>query len=467
MRHSVHDLLRATQGKLIDGFPSTEWDRVSIDTRTLRPGNLFFAIHGPRLDGHTFLKVASEKRASALVIDRLDPALALAPYTSSAIIQVPDTLRALQDLGRWKRQRPTQTIFIGLTGSNGKTTTKEMLTLILRRVGKTLSTRGNLNNHIGLPLMLTELNGDEQFALLELGTSVPGDMDLLLECLQPTVGIITNVGKDHLEFFGTPEGVLKENRKLYDRLGPDGISILNLDDPLLKACADTLKGKRVTFALSSDADVSVEEIRVHPAPLRFTLRLGKSRFPIQMQTQGQIQAINAMAAAACAYALGISPENIVSGLQAFKASAMRMEALSSPDGAMLVQDAYNANPSSMRAAIDSFCSSYPDRPRWLVLADMRELGPGARQEHSELGVWLSRLPIDRLYLYGRDARFIEQGVKASSFKGAVERFHKKRYLVESLRQALQKSSQKPAVLFKASRRMKLEQVSHALSSLSS
>jgi len=173
-----------------------------------------------------------------------------------------------------------------------------------------------------------------------------------------------------------------------------------------------------------------------------------------------------MAAAAVAYALKIETKDIVEGLAAFRPSAMRMEVLSAPDGTVLVNDAYNANPSSMRASIDSFCRSYPDRPKWVVLGDMRELGPIAREEHRELGKWISTLPLARVYLYGRDTRFIQEGIPSQTFKGIVERFRKKRYLIESLMKSL-KGQGKPAILLKASRRMQLDQVTNALLSLPS
>src|SRR5258706_9764816 len=237
MKWTVHDILKATKGRLVSGYPASPCERVSIDTRTLKPGDVFFALRGPRFDGHRFLRTAFQKRAKAVVLERMEPNVRLNPSTLSDWIEVPDTLKALQDTGRYARAQAKDTIVIGLTGSNGKTTTKEMLALILRRAGKTLATRGNLNNHIGLPLMLCELDGDHQYAILELGTSKKGDMDLLVDLARPKVALITNVGKDHLEFLGTPEGVLKENQKLFDALPKDGIAVINLDDPLLQRFA--------------------------------------------------------------------------------------------------------------------------------------------------------------------------------------------------------------------------------------
>jgi UDP-N-acetylmuramoyl-tripeptide--D-alanyl-D-alanine ligase len=461
MHMTLREMIQATNGRLISGFPESRYSRLSIDTRTLRAGDVFFAIRGPRYDGHAFMKTAIQKKAKGLVIDRLDPQLPLDSKSGVDVLCVDNTLTALQNLARAIRQKAQKTTFIGLTGSNGKTTTKEMLTRILSRAGKTLSTRGNLNNHIGLPLMLSELEPEHAYALLELGTSKPGDMDLLHDLLQPTVALITNVGKDHLEFFGTPEGVLKENQKLIDRLPKNGLAIINLEDPFLAPFAKSFSGKKVTYGFSSGADVQAADIRVQAGSTIFTLILGKEKCPVTLKTPGRIQVLNALAAAACAYGLKVRVSDIVAGLEAFEPSAMRMETRVHPQGALIVEDAYNANPSSMRASIENFCESYTGRPKWLVLGDMRELGPLALSEHRELGQWLGSLKLDRVYLYGRDTRFTFEGLKSQNFKGVVERYKKKRYLIDVLKRALFEH-EKPAILFKASRRMKLEEVSRAL-----
>jgi UDP-N-acetylmuramoyl-tripeptide--D-alanyl-D-alanine ligase len=466
MSLSVRDILRATGGRLISGYPTNACEGVSIDTRTLQPGEVFFALQGPHFDGHHFLGMAVQKKAKAIVLSRLIPDWKEDPTKVSDLIEVPNTLRALQDTARFVRTHAKNTKVIGLTGSNGKTTTKDMLASILTGVGKTLATRGNLNNQIGLPLMLCRLEPDHQYAILELGTSHPGDMDLLVDLLHPQVSLITNVGKDHLEFFGSPEGVLQENRKLFDGLPQNGIAVINLEDPLLKECARMLTCKTVTYGRLPEAEVRASDIISSPGSVRFTLCIGKTKSPVALPSIGEVQVLNAMAAAAVAHALGIHSKEIVKGLESFQASAMRMQLDQRADGVILVNDAYNANPSSMRASIDSFCRSYPDRPRWLVLGDMRELGDIAKQEHRDLGNWISTQPVEGIYLYGRDARFILEGISGASFKGVIERYRKKRYLIEALKRSL-KDETKPAILFKASRSLALEQVSHALLSLPS
>ena len=443
------------------GFPTSLCERVSIDTRTLLPGDVFFALQGPRFDGARFMNAAAQKRARAIVFQHLDPDFRPADSGSPDLIRVPDALTALQNLAGFARSRAPKTMFIGLTGSNGKTTTKEMLACILKRAGKTLSTRGNLNNHIGLPLMLTELESDHRYALLEMGTSKKGDMDLLVDLVRPQIGLITNVGKDHLEFLGTPEGVLDVNRKLYEALPADGTAVINLEDPLLKGFVGHLPCRTISYGRVPEAHVRATDMSPALLSLRFTLHLGVEKYAVSLKVLGEVQVLNAMAAAACAHAVGIAPSEIVAGLETFKPVAMRMEAHSRPDGTVVVNDAYNANPSSMHASIESFCRSYPAQPRWLVLGDMRELGKIAKSEHEDLGRWIVTQPVDRVFLYGRDTRFIQQGLLNQKFKGSIERYRKKRYLIEAVTRSLQ-TDRKPAILLKASRRLQLEQVSHAL-----
>jgi len=458
---TLRDVIRGTRGQLVSGYPATECGRVSIDTRTLQRGDVFFALQGPHHDGHHYLNQAAEKGASALVVHRLDPNLQFDHRPMPDLVLVSDTLVALQSAAKTARAAAGKTRVIGLTGSNGKTTTKEMLAGILRLAGKTLATRGNLNNHIGLPLVLTELTPEHQFAVVEMGTSMKGDMDVLVGITQPEVGLITNVGMDHLEYLKTPEGVLAENRKLFDALPKDGIAVVNLEDPLLRGLVGHLHCKIMTYGRTSDATVRVAEILPLLDSIRFKLFLGQEECVVTLNGVGEVQVWNAMAAAATALALDIPSRMIVKGLEAFKPVRMRMEVLRRADGTILVNDAYNANPSSMRASIESICRSYPQQSRWLVLGDMRELGSISQREHESLGRWIAGQSVDHVFLYGRDTRFVLRGISAENPKQIVERYRKKRQLVDALNQRLREGI-RPVILFKASRSIKLEQVSHAL-----
>ncbi len=459
MKFAVREFLRASQGSLISGSAGNYFESLSIDSRTLRPRAAFLAIRGPRFDGHAFLQAAADQGAAMLVIDRLDLCPAMPADRAPAIVQVSDVLTALHRFASFCRGR-SQALVIGITGSNGKTTTKEMLACILRQAGPTLSTRGNLNNHIGLPLMLCELEAEHRYAIIEMGTSKKGDMELLVDLARPVIGVITNVGKDHLEFLDTPEGVLAENRLLFDRLPPSGKAIVNVDDPLLKPLAGKLACLTLTYGTDPEACVRVSDVRSDGETVRFEISTTGKSYPAQLATSGAFQALNAAAAAATAEAAGITGEHIVTGLARFRPVAMRMQTHTLSSGALLINDAYNANPSSVRVSIESFCHAFAARTPWVVLGDMRELGSLARDEHRDLGRWLAGQPLQKVFLYGRDTRFVNEALRQANPAMAVQRYQKKRDLIAMLKDQLQ--SHTPAILFKASRSMRLEQVISAL-----
>jgi UDP-N-acetylmuramoyl-tripeptide--D-alanyl-D-alanine ligase len=458
MTSTALEFARATGARFLLGSPLAAFDGVSIDTRTLQAGNLFFAIPGPRHDGHDHLTTALDKSAAGLVLQRLDAGWNFDRRNPPLVFQAADSSQALQRWAAFLRKRSTATV-IGITGTNGKTSTKEMISAILTRVGPTLSTQGNLNNQLGLPLTLARLTAEQRFMVLELGISRPGDMQLLAGIAAPQIGVITNIGKAHLQGLRTAEGVRDEKRILLDRLPVDGTAVINQDDPLLAGFASSLQAKKVFFGLSALADVRAESIEDLDGGVRFVLNIRGKRETIRMQIPGRFQVFNALAAAAAAHAAGASLSEIVAGLAAFRPVAMRMQSLPHPSGALLINDAYNANPNSVRAAVSSFCQSYRQRPRWLVLGDMRELGAGAAQEHRDLGVWLTSQPLERVYLYGRDTRFVLEGLAKRPASMQVSRFRKKRQLLAELQTEIVRQ---PVILFKGSRSMKLEQLINPL-----
>lgn len=458
MIYKSRDFVRATQARFLLGDPQDTFQGISIDTRTLRPDDLFIAIRGPHHDGHDHLKRAVEKGAAGCVVEQLDPRMDFDRSRPPFILHVAHSVSALQQWGAYLRKRSSAYV-VGLTGSNGKTTTKEMIASILGRAGKTLATQGNLNNYLGVPLTLSRLEPEHRYAVIEMGTSQPGDIALVAGLAAPSIGLITNIGSAHLEKLGSREGILQEKKALWDVLLTEGVAIINQDDPLLAGAANTLKCRKLFFGLKALADVRAEDIQMEGESTSFQLIVNGQKNSVRIPVTGQFQVMNALAAAAVGHALSIPLKDIAEGLSSFQPMAMRMQKMVHSSGAVLINDAYNANPSSVRASITTLCQTPTQHPRWLVLGDMRELGARARAEHQELGTWIATQPLDRVFLYGRDTRFLFEALKVQSGPMKVERFRKKRLLLAELERSLQ---EKPIVLFKGSRVMRLEQIIHPL-----
>jgi len=405
------------------GSVSTEATGVSIDTRTLRPGDLFVAIQGPRFDGHDFVAAALEQGASGAVISR--SALAVREGALSAfldrhfLILVDDPLAALQSFATWHRMRFDLPL-VGVTGSNGKTTTKEMIAAILSVRGLVLKTAGNLNNHLGLPLSLLRLEASHQAAVLEMGISLKGEMRRLCEIARPTVGLITNIGPAHLEFLGSLEGVAEEKGSLFEAVRAEGTAIINLNDPHLAPWEKRLPHKW-TFAIDAPADLTATEVRPEAAGIGFllTLRRTGESARIHLATSGRHQVANALGAAAVAASLGYRLDEIREGLAAFRPVALRAEVLEA-DGKTILLDAYNANPASMKAAIEML-AAFPRREgasrKIALLGDMLELGTHSESAHREVGAAAAQNGVDLLIAVGRWAEAMASGARQAGMAG--------------------------------------------------
>ncbi|MBI3292957.1 MAG: UDP-N-acetylmuramoyl-tripeptide--D-alanyl-D-alanine ligase [Elusimicrobia bacterium] len=453
-----------TQGQVHgSGDPSHPMGRLSLDTRTLQVSEVFLALKGTRFDGHDFVEAACRRGAQGLIVERL-PAMSVLQGYRGVVVRVPDTLDALQTLARAIRGRSHATV-IGISGSNGKTTAKEMLAAILTPLFPTLVTKGNQNNQIGVPLTLLELTPDHHLAVLEIGISTLEEMRRLLRLAAPSIGMLTNIGKAHLAGLGTLAGVFAAKRMLLDALPATGCAIVNLDDPWLAPLASQLPCRIVTFGETPGAQVQGSEVQEDRDAIDFTLRLEGTSARVKLPVLGRFNISNALAAAAAARAVGATHQQIVEGLQRFTPTAMRMERVVIPGGTILINDAYNANPTSMRSAIEGFCQAYPDRKRYLVLGDMLELGSASKHEHRMLGAWLAGLPIAGLFLIGPEAKTIAQGAREAGLPAerAVSEDDFER-LENLIRPHLAPDA---AFLFKASRAVRLEAVVHQLCSITS
>ena len=419
---SLAQVLATTGGTIPAGFPQEEviFRGITTDSRRCAAGNLFIALTGANFDGHDYLEAAHRQGAAGLLVHRL-PA---ATPRGVPVIVVADTLTALGELAAWWRRRFSPAV-IAVTGSSGKTTTKEMIAAIMARRGPVLKTEGNFNNLIGLPLTLFRLTSGDPCAVLELGTNSPGEIARLTRIAAPDIALITNIGLAHLEGFTDLAGVAAEKRDLFRGLRPGGTMIINRDDPFLRDAGQTWTGRVVTFGMAAGSEVSAEDIVTVRLPgigdasdvspvlpprleTRFTLRLGGERLETTLPVVGEHQVKNALAAAASAWAAGAAPEDIRRGLADFSPVPGRMEVIALENGAFIVNDAYNANPSSVREALSAL-QQLKGRGRGIaVLGDMLELGEQEAVWHEEVGP-SGRHRVARVYLRGSSRERQQQG----------------------------------------------------------
>ena len=429
----------AAIGARTDGADA-RFSGVSTDTRTIEKGELFVAIRGERFDGHEFLAAAKARGASAALVDQLYRGEAPLP-----VLVADDTRRGLGRLGRHWRLRFAP-VLIAITGSNGKTTTKEMLASILRaHAGDagTLATRGNLNTDIGVPLTLLGLRSSHRYCAVELGMNHPGEIAMLAEIARPTVALVNNAQREHLEFMHSVEAVAAENASVFEVLPGDGIAVLNADD----AMAGVFRRKagarrRVEFGLRSGEVTGRYQLKSLQSEIVLDILSGETKATLAIP--GLHNVCNALAAAACAHAAGIPAQTIGAGLCAFRPYAGRLQVRKTATGETLIDDSYNANPDSVRAAIDVLASC--PGPTALVLGDMGEVGAQGPALHAEVGRYAKEKGIDALLALGSATR---DAVKA--FGSGARHFEDWNEIPSHLK------SEK-TILVKGSRFMKMERV---------
>ena len=424
---------------------------VSIDTRTVAAGELFVALRGERFDGNEFVREALAAGAAGALVSKEQP-LALPQ------IVVPDTLAALQRLAKaWRAGFHIPVV--GVAGSNGKTTTKEMTAAILGRAGSCLATRGNLNNHIGVPLTLLRIGDPHRFAVIEMGANRPGEVAALIGIARPTVGLITNAGAEHLQGFGSLEGVARAEGEMVAGLAPHAVAVLNADDAFFGLWRDMTPARVVSFGLAEGADFRATDIESSLTPegflTRFQLSCPQGRTAIDLRIGGRHNVSNALAAAASAASAGASLEHIAAGLASVRSVSGRLQLKQAACGAWILDDSYNANPSSVRAGLDVL-GSLSGR-RWLVLGEMAELGEFASEAHLAIGALAREHGIERLYAVGPLAALAVErfGVGAQWFPDTND-------LSEALLGELGPRAADVLVLVKGSRVNRLERVVAAL-----
>jgi UDP-N-acetylmuramoyl-tripeptide--D-alanyl-D-alanine ligase len=424
---------------------------VSTDSRSVREGELFVALRGESFDGHKFLTEAFEKGCAAAIVD---PAAKLDAVKTLPLLIVRDTTRALGELAKYYRQKFSIPV-IAIGGSNGKTTTKEMVAAVLSQTYSVLSTQGNLNNHIGVPQTLFKLEKRHQAAVIEIGTNHPGELKYLCDILEPTHGLLTNIGREHLEFFKNLSGVAKEEGTLFDKLHKHkgAVAFVNVDDKRVAAKAKKLKAV-VSYSFATKKASVVGRMsstnEAGCAKFSFSAKSAKRAATVQLKIPGAHNAYNALSAAAIGLTLKVPTTKIQSALEKFSPAKKRMEILNI-NGIVLFNDTYNANPDSMIAALHTLVSAAVTGKRIAVLADMKELGDASFDEHARIGKEASKLSIDYLFTYGEHAK---KTYEAATLKNKLH-YDQKNVLAEYVAELL---SPGDAVLVKGSRGMTMEDV---------
>jgi len=445
------------QGDLLSGRESDAFTGVSIDSRTLKAGQLFFCIQGPTFDGHAFIRQAVKKKAAGIIIsDQAQPALSSQETGTYFVIRVNNTLSALQDLARFHRQRLPVRV-VGVTGTNGKSTTKEMIASIAETTFKTLKTRGNLNNHIGLPLNVLELDKTHEVAVLEMGMSAAGEIKLLADIAKPDIGVITNISEGHLVQLKTLKNVQSAKGELFDALNDEATAIVNADDPLVLELATALRTavKRLTFGINNKADVKANHIRATGGGHDFTVSLLGDAFDVKLPFLGFCNIYNALAALATGHSLGIGTADMKAGLANCKLLSQRYE-IFQYDSMTIINDAYNANPKSMQEALATLVEYPSPGRRIFVIGDMLELGDSSQSAHTHLGKEIARQPIDILVTVGELTALTAKGAHAGGMKeDQVIAFDQREEASEFLRENTLAGD---CLLFKGSRGSGMEKV---------
>jgi UDP-N-acetylmuramoyl-tripeptide--D-alanyl-D-alanine ligase len=452
-------LARWTQGKLVQGNGQQIFTRVSIDSREIDNGTLFIAIRGPRHDAHSFLDQVFAAGAAGALVERGNPTAL--PTTDRPIIEVEDTTAALGLLATHHR-KDFEGEVVAITGSSGKTTTKELCASILEKIGPCLRTQGNLNNQYGLPLTLLRREPGDEFAVVEIGMNHPGEIAPLVAIADPSVAVITNVGSAHIEHMGSAEAIGEEKGALIENLRSEHVAVLNADDPLVMAQAKRTAAKILRFGFDSNAEIRASVVKRVRDGFRFQLHTPNGGRLVQVPGASEVMIPNALAASAAAYAVGASLDHIQAGLASYQGIAGRMQLHSLSQGISIIDDTYTANPQSMSAALTSLQSLAKENGQRsvAVLGDMGELGDFAVEAHRKLGEQCAQGGIEQLIAFGNYSGELASAAEAAGLRReCIAKTNQVDDVLERLNDVLQSNS---VILVKGSRSMQMERIVNAL-----
>jgi UDP-N-acetylmuramoyl-tripeptide--D-alanyl-D-alanine ligase len=437
---------------------------VCTDSRQIKGGELFVPLAGPRFDGHDFIEEALAKGAAGSLIQRSRlEKKGIREWPDKFVVRVEDVLRALGDLARsWHHRYPVPVVAI--TGSNGKTTTKEMTALILGKKYRVLKTEGNWNNLIGLPLMLLKLAPEHGVAVLEMGMSAPGEIRRLRAIAEPKISTICNIGHAHLEFLEDIEGVARAKGELWEGVEEEDWIAVNLDDPKVVERAAAARCRKVTFGILRKADLTAQDLSLREGKgIRFSLAVDGTRRSVQLSTFGKHHVYNALAAAALAKILEIRPEGIVAGLEEFQPLAGRGKILRLGRNIHIMDESYNANPDSLQATLEAFEEAKGKSRGLLVLGDMLEMGSSSSAEHAKMGEWVAPRGLAYLIFFGERASDLAKGAQTGgAATGKILVAPTREEAVKKLEEVMEDGDW---LLVKGSRAMRMEGVIQGLEDL--
>jgi UDP-N-acetylmuramoyl-tripeptide--D-alanyl-D-alanine ligase len=444
---TVEEILCATGGTLVEGNKKGQITDITTDSRKAEEGMLFIPLQGPTFDGHEFIRAAFDCGAAAVLTQK-----DIEPLVGKTIIRVTDTMQALADIARFYKAKLSIPC-VGITGSVGKTTTKDMVASVLEKKYRTLKTHGNFNNEIGLPLTVFRLNRKHEMAVLEMGMSGFGEIHRLTSIAKPDVAVITNIGMSHIEKLGSQEGILKAKLEITDFFDSQSTLILNGDDPFLSRVRGEKAYHVMTYGIKdTSCDVTAKDIENLGAEgLRFTVVIGKEEYPAYVKVAGEHNVYNALATVCVGQQYHIPMEDILSGIEEFELTKMRMD-IKDLGAITLINDCYNASPDSMKASLKVL--SDMEGHKIAILGDILEMGEFAEPAHYEIGEEAAKLGIDVLITVGHNAKQIAAGAEKEGMLD-IRSFERTRDCLSYIRETLQAGD---TVLVKASRGMRFEMI---------
>lgn len=445
-------ILESTNGKLVSGSNDLTFSSVSTDSRRIRKDQLFVAIKGPNHDGHEYVKDALERGAGGAVVERIPHGIGLPEDTP--IIEVESTIRALGKLANAWRKKFRKLKMVCITGSNGKTTTKEMTQAILSIKYTVLKNSGNFNNNIGLPLTLLKLEKKHDICVAELGMNDFGEIRELVRIAEPDIGAITNIGRAHLEKLGDLKGVARAKGELVEEFDGNNVFVVNRDDPYIREIAETVKCRKIYYGIESkDVDISATNIKTEGTQsISFDLVIKDSSSNIRLRGMGRHNVLNALCASSVSHSLGLTPEEIQAGLERYTPAHMRLEIIESPQGYTIINDSYNANPDSVIKALEELSMLKNNNRTFAVLGDMLELGSNSAREHRQIGELINDLNIDYTICVGKFAKCIKEGIRDKDHSYYVQDHQQATELIKSIAES------GDILLIKGSRGMSMENI---------